>query len=162
MRGPSWLRLISNWRDYCGKPGNQYSSLPIKSIDKQSSLADDLHRLGIRQIVPISAEHGRGVDDLLDAILGALPEKAFTTEDAENAGKIHRGRTAESKPPPSERRWTKAPIAKINPKAGNGSLADDRTESRRPTTQYPQPMTAHPPKSKWQSSAIPMLENPRC
>src|SRR5438874_1405785 len=51
--------------------------------DKQSSLADDLHRLGIRDIVSISAEHGRGVDDLLDAIIGTLP-KALTTESTEN------------------------------------------------------------------------------
>jgi GTP-binding protein len=52
--------------------------------DKQSSLADDLHRLGVREIVPISAEHGRGVDDLLDAVLAALPEKTLTTEDTES------------------------------------------------------------------------------
>jgi GTP-binding protein len=52
--------------------------------DKQSSLADDLHRLGIRDIVPISAEHGRGVDDLLDEILDALPKnKILTTEGTE-------------------------------------------------------------------------------
>jgi GTPase len=52
--------------------------------DKQSSLADDLHRLGIREIVSISAEHGRGVDDLLDAVLAALPETNPTTQDTEN------------------------------------------------------------------------------
>jgi GTP-binding protein len=52
--------------------------------DKQSSLADDLHRLGIREIVSISAEHGRGVDDLLDAVLAALPKKNPTTEDTES------------------------------------------------------------------------------
>ena len=52
--------------------------------DKQSSLADDLHRLGIREIVPVSAEHGRGVDDLLDAVLAALPAKSLTTEDTES------------------------------------------------------------------------------
>jgi len=52
--------------------------------DRQSSLADDLHRLGIRQIVPVSAEHGRGIDDLLDVVLAALPEKNPTTENTEN------------------------------------------------------------------------------
>jgi GTPase len=54
--------------------------------DKQSSLADDLHQLGIREIVPISAEHGRGIDDLLDAVLAVLPTKAkaLTTEGTEN------------------------------------------------------------------------------
>jgi GTPase len=51
--------------------------------DKQSSLADDLHRLGIREIVAISAEHGRGVDDLLDAVLVALPAKPLATEHTE-------------------------------------------------------------------------------
>ena len=50
--------------------------------DKQSSLVADFHRLGIPQMFPISAEHGRGVDDLLDAILATLP-KPSTTEDTE-------------------------------------------------------------------------------
>jgi len=41
--------------------------------DKQQSLPDEFHRLGIPNIFPVSAEHGRGVDDLLDAILKILP-----------------------------------------------------------------------------------------
>jgi GTP-binding protein len=49
--------------------------------DKQASLVDDFHRLGIREMFPISAEHGRGVDDLLDAVLAILPEP--TTEGTE-------------------------------------------------------------------------------
>jgi GTP-binding protein len=54
--------------------------------DKQASLADDLHPLGIREIIPISAEHGRGIDDLLDAVLAVLLKKAraLTTEGTEN------------------------------------------------------------------------------
>jgi GTP-binding protein len=51
--------------------------------DRQSSLVDDFHGLGIREMFPVSAEHGRGVDDLLDAVLEVLPAaKTFTTEDA--------------------------------------------------------------------------------
>jgi GTP-binding protein len=70
--------------------------------DKQSSLADDLHRLGIRQIVPISAEHGRGVDDLLDAVLAAVPEKALAKVDMESTQeKPTEEGTAGSKSPPS-------------------------------------------------------------
>ena len=38
--------------------------------DKQSALLGDFHRLGIEQMFPISAEHGRGIDDLLDAVVG--------------------------------------------------------------------------------------------
>jgi GTPase len=44
--------------------------------DKQSSLVDDFHGLGIRGMFPVSAEHGRGVDDLLDAVLDVLPPPA--------------------------------------------------------------------------------------
>ncbi|HZQ67953.1 MAG TPA: ribosome biogenesis GTPase Der [Terriglobales bacterium] len=40
--------------------------------DKQEGLADDFHRLGVRNIFPVSAEHGRGLDDLLDAVLETL------------------------------------------------------------------------------------------
>ena len=42
--------------------------------DKQSSLIDEFHRLGIPKMFPISAEHGRGIDDLLDAVIAVLPE----------------------------------------------------------------------------------------
>ena len=40
--------------------------------DKQQGLEDDVHRLGIRRIFPISAEHGRGIDDLLDSVIETL------------------------------------------------------------------------------------------
>jgi len=56
--------------------------------EKQSSLIDEFHRLGIREMFPVSAEHGRGVDDLLDAVLKVLPAEAETNEqaDASSAG----------------------------------------------------------------------------
>jgi GTP-binding protein len=41
--------------------------------DKQDSLLGEFHALGIRNIFPVSAEHGRGVDDLLDAVLKVIP-----------------------------------------------------------------------------------------
>ena len=44
--------------------------------DKQSGLIDDFHRLGVKQMFPISAEHSRGIDDLLDAVVAVLPEPA--------------------------------------------------------------------------------------
>ena len=42
--------------------------------EKQASIVDEFHRLGIKQMFPISAEHGRGIDDLLDAVLEVLPD----------------------------------------------------------------------------------------
>jgi GTPase len=57
--------------------------LAVNKIDseKQSSLLGDFHRLGIRQMFPVSAEHGRGVDDLLDAVVAEMP--AAVAEDTE-------------------------------------------------------------------------------
>jgi len=61
--------------------------LAVNKIDseKQQALSDEFHRLGIRQLFPVSAEHGRGVDELLDAVLEVLPRtETQTTEDTEN------------------------------------------------------------------------------
>src|SRR5215467_5707215 len=46
--------------------------------DQQSGLVDDFHRLGVKQMFPISAEHSRGIDDLLDAVVAALPQVETT------------------------------------------------------------------------------------
>ncbi len=56
--------------------------------DKQQTLTDEFHRLGIRRLFPVSAEHGRGVDDLLDAVIEVLPpQEAETTENLESTEK---------------------------------------------------------------------------
>ncbi|HEY4379975.1 MAG TPA: GTP-binding protein, partial [Acidobacteriaceae bacterium] len=62
--------------------------LAVNKVDteKQQSLTDEFHRLGIRKLFPISAENARGLDDLLDAILEILPSTPqLTTEDTEDA-----------------------------------------------------------------------------
>ena len=41
--------------------------------EKQAHIVDEFHRLGIKQMFPISAEHGRGIDDLVDAVFEILP-----------------------------------------------------------------------------------------
>ena len=51
--------------------------------DKQEALVGEFHELGIRNVFGVSAEHGRGVDDLLDGIIAVLPAKALTTENTE-------------------------------------------------------------------------------
>jgi GTP-binding protein len=65
--------------------------LAVNKVDseKQSGLLDDFHRLGIRKMFPVSAEHGRGVDDLLDAVLEALPPDGESPElPTEDAGEV--------------------------------------------------------------------------
>jgi GTP-binding protein len=57
--------------------------LAVNKIDtaKQEALTPDFHRLGVREVFPISAEHGTGIDDLLDAVLAVLPAPSPTTDD---------------------------------------------------------------------------------
>jgi GTP-binding protein len=57
--------------------------LAVNKVDsgKQDGMTGDFHRLGIRDVFPVSAENARGLDDLLDALLAVLPEvKGLTTE----------------------------------------------------------------------------------
>ena len=58
--------------------------LAVNKVDseKQSSLIDDFHRLGIRQMFAVSAEHGRGIDDLLDSVFRELPPQKQLTSDS--------------------------------------------------------------------------------
>jgi len=66
------------------RKANRPLFLAVNKVDseRQSSLIDDFHRLGVKRMFPISAEHGRGIDDLLDAVIASLP-KPLTTEDTE-------------------------------------------------------------------------------
>ncbi|HKF47553.1 MAG TPA: ribosome biogenesis GTPase Der [Terracidiphilus sp.] len=43
--------------------------------DAMAAEAENFRRLGIRQVYPVSAEHGLGIGDLLDAVAGAIPER---------------------------------------------------------------------------------------
>jgi GTP-binding protein len=56
--------------------------------EKQASIVDEFHRLGINRMFPVSAEHGRGIDDLLDAVFEILPPPAndiTSTDDTEES-----------------------------------------------------------------------------
>ena len=81
--------------------------LAVNKVDsaKQDFLAEDFHRLGIRDIFPVSAEHGRGVDELLDAIIGELKTmQVLTAENVEIAKECGDSDLEESKSPPSRKR----------------------------------------------------------
>ena len=64
------------------RKANRPLFLAVNKVDseKQAGLVNDFHRLGVEQMFPVSAEHGRGVDDLLDAVVNSLPAQ-ITTED---------------------------------------------------------------------------------
>jgi len=50
--------------------------------DKQSTLADEFYRLGIKRLFPVSAEHGTGVAELLDAVTEIFPVQETSAEEA--------------------------------------------------------------------------------
>lgn len=55
--------------------------------DKQERLVDDFYRLGTKNVFAVSAEHGRGVDELLDGIFESLEiESAAPSAAVDRAG----------------------------------------------------------------------------
>ena len=110
--------------------------LAVNKVDsaKQEGLADDFHRLGIRDIFPVSAEHGRGVDELLDGVVAELKKhKSLTAENAEDA---EARADEESKSPPSRRGRGKGGATARSGSAYDVRRAarDDAADDRRPTT----------------------------
>src|SRR5438034_8530492 len=56
--------------------------LAVNKVDseRQEGLSEDFRKLGIRNLFPVSAEHGRGLDDLLDAVIAALPAQIIKND----------------------------------------------------------------------------------
>jgi GTP-binding protein len=106
--------------------------LAVNKVDseKQSALVSDFHRLGVEQIFPISAEHGRGVDELLEAVISILPKNAApdnTGGGGEVAGSEAEERTSNDQRPESE-----VKVAIIgHPNVGKSTLLNRLTASDR-------------------------------
>ena len=56
--------------------------LAVNKMDTEAMQAgaENFRRLGFRNVLPISAEHGNGIGDLLDAVFEVLPEPALIEE----------------------------------------------------------------------------------
>ena len=61
-----------------GKP--LYLAVNKVDSDRQEGLSEDFRNLGIQNLFPVSAEHGRALDDLLDAVIAALPAQVITND----------------------------------------------------------------------------------
>ena len=118
--------------------------LAVNKVDteKQAALVGEFHRLGIREVFPVSAEHGVGLDDLLDAVLLVLPTKDLTTEgtgDTEEHTDAHF--TAEDAEIAEEERGKS--LAHNKSRIANNDLRttdDDAPDDRRPTTDDEEPV----------------------
>ena len=83
--------------------------LAVNKVDTASmeTGAEEFRRLGLRQLFPVSAEHGLGVAELLDAIVETLPPGTPPTSAVELAEKtenldLEDKESAEDADPPSE------------------------------------------------------------
>lgn len=121
------------------RKANRPLFLAVNKVDseKQSSLIDDFHRMGVRQMFPLSAEHGRGVDDLLDAVVASFPQEN-TTENTENTkepqhdAEENRELSAEGLPTDGQRSTTEVRVAIIgHPNVGKSTLLNCLTSSDR-------------------------------
>jgi GTP-binding protein len=90
--------------------------------DKQAALVADFHRLGVPQMFPVSAEHGCGVDELLDAIVENLP-KPLAAEGTEV--------TEEEPPTTGDQRPTTSVAIIGHPNVGKSTLLNCLTASDR-------------------------------
>jgi GTP-binding protein len=114
------------------RKANRPLFLAVNKVDteKQSSLIHDFHRLGIEKMFPVSAEHARGVDDLLDAVVAVLP-RALSTEDTEVAEE-QPAIEAEEPTANDQRPPTEVKVAIIgHPNVGKSTLLNCLTSSDR-------------------------------
>ncbi len=60
--------------------------LAVNKMDADSLLAqaENYRRLGFKEMLPVSAEHGLGIGDLLEAIFAVLPEDDFPAKEDED------------------------------------------------------------------------------
>jgi GTP-binding protein len=99
--------------------------------EKQASIVDEFHRLGIGEMFPISAEHGRGIDDLLDAVLDVFPPaEERTTGGAEESEEESQPAAATPEVEPEPVYETKVAIIG-HPNVGKSTLLNRLTASDR-------------------------------
>ena len=96
MRAPSWRGPTTTWRA-CLQRGKKPLFLAVNKVEgaAMEMVAENFRQLGIREVYPISSEHGLGIGDLLDAIAEAVPvPETESEEELGRRGRDIRGRTA--------------------------------------------------------------------
>jgi GTP-binding protein len=120
--------------------------LAVNKVDstKQELLAEDFYRLGIREVWPVSAEHGRGVDELLDAILAGLASTRVLPLGELNQGDARSERDLESESPASRDQSTQDAAPETQSQAFWGPPEEPTAGDQRLTTEVKVAIIGHP------------------
>jgi GTP-binding protein len=103
--------------------------------DKQNALTGEAHRLGIKEVFPVSAEHGRGIDDLIDAFFAILPEQKRIAESTEKEKRGEEERPKGSKRSLRRRAAAEAHGVTHETPSSNPDGEDSTTNDQEPTTE---------------------------
>ncbi len=114
--------------------------------DKQEALVGEFHELGIREVFGVSAEHGRGLDDLLDTLISVLPKnKTLTTEDTGVTGEIRDQRVPAID---EQRKANDVRAGHCQPatgdEVGGAEIRETKAEEREPSAEIRVAIIGHP------------------
>ncbi len=115
MRAPNWHGPTTTWRA-CLQRGKKPLFLAVNKVEgaAMEMVAENFRQLGIREVYPISSEHGLGIGDLLDAIAASVPvPETESEEELAEEDEIFEGAPLEPGSGGSDAAGERSPSAKL-------------------------------------------------